>query len=189
MPSRKPILAILVLVPFLLFMSAEGESHESGSSGMLGKIVNFVILFGGLTFALYKPAKNFLAKRTEDIRKALDEARAARLNAEGKLEEARQKIAVLEVEVARIRAEAEAEGRKEKDAIRALAENEAQRIRSFAQQEIDFHLKSGIQELKEYTAELATAMAEARMKDTLTAADQSALIDKSLERLAGLHEK
>jgi F-type H+-transporting ATPase subunit b len=189
MSKRKAALAVLLLVPFLLAMSAEGESGEPASSGMLGKIINFAVLFGGLTFALYKPARNFLAKRTRDIQASLDEARDARTRAEARLEEARRRIASLQDEIAGFGRAAEAEGLAEKERIKALAEKEALRIRTFTQQEIDLQLKAGLQELKEYTADLAARLAEARMKDRITPAAQSDLIDKSIERLADLHEE
>ena len=189
MLNRKTVLALLLFVPFLLAASPEGESQEPASSGMLGKVINFAVLFGGLTFALYKPARNFLAKRTRDIQTSLDEARDARRQAEVRLEEARRRIASLEDEVAQLGREAEAEGRAEKERIKALGEKEALRIRTFTQQEIDLQLKAGIQELKEYTAELAAALAEARMKGRITPDGQSDLIDKSIERLAEFHEE
>jgi F-type H+-transporting ATPase subunit b len=170
-------------------MSAEGGPQASGSGGMLGKVINFVILFGGVTFALYKPARNFLVQRTRDIQASLDEARDGRLRAEAKLEEARAKLAALEGDVARLRAQAEAEGRAETERIRALAEKEARRIQAFTQQEVDLQLKAGIQELKEYTAGLAASLAEDRMKRRLTPDDQSGLIDKSIADLTELHEE
>jgi len=189
MSDRKAALAVLLLVPFLLFMSAEGETHESGSSGMLGKVVNFVVLFGALAFALSKPAKKYLTKRGRDIQAALDEAQAARKQAEAKLEEARIKLAALEGDMARLRSEAEAEGRAETSRIQDLAAKESQRIQAFTQQEIDLQLKAGLQELKEYTAGLAASLAEARMKARLTPEDQAALIDKSIAGLTDLHEE
>jgi F-type H+-transporting ATPase subunit b len=189
MSHRKAARAVLLLVPFLLAMSAEGGPQASGSGGMLGKVINFVILFGGVTFALYKPARNFLVQRTRDIQASLDEARDGRLRAEAKLEEARAKLAALEGDVARLRAQAEAEGRAETERIRALAEKEARRIQAFTQQEVDLQLKAGIQELKEYTAGLAASLAEDRMKRRLTPDDQSGLIDKSIADLTELHEE
>jgi F0F1-type ATP synthase membrane subunit b/b' len=102
---------------------------------------------------------------------------------------ARAKCAALEGDVSRLRAEAEAEGRAEKERIKALAEKEGERIKSFTQQEIDLQLKAGIQELKEYTASLAAGLAEDRMKARLTPADQSRLIDKSIAGLTELHEE
>jgi F-type H+-transporting ATPase subunit b len=189
MSDRKAALAVLLLVPFLLFMSAEGEARESGSSGMLGKIINFAVLCGVLTFALYKPARKYLTQRGRDIQAALDEAQAARKKAEARLEEARAKLADLEGDMARLRSEAEAEGRAETGRIQALAEKESRRIRAFTQQEIDLQLKAGLQELKEYTAGLAASLAEARMKARLTPEDQAALIDKSIAGLTDLHEE
>lgn len=189
MSTRKAALAVLLLVPFLLAMSAEGESQEAASSGMLGKVINFAVLFGGLTFALYKPARNFLAKRGRDIQASLDEARDARIKAEARLEEARRRIAALEGEIAGFGRAAEVEGLAEKDRIKVLTEKEALRIRTFTQQEIDLQMKAGLQELKEYTADLAAQLAETRMKGRITPADQSDLIDKSIERLADFHEE
>jgi len=189
MPDRKAAPAVLLLVPFLLFMSAEGESHGGASAGMLGKVLNFVLLFGGLVFALYKPARAFLEKRTRDIQASLDEARDGRLRAESKLEDARAKLAALEGDLARLRAQAEADGRAETERIKALASKEAERIQTFTQQEIDLQLKAGIQELKEYTAGLAASLAETRLKARLSAGDQAGLIDKSIDDLAKFHEE
>jgi F-type H+-transporting ATPase subunit b len=170
-------------------MTTEEGTSGSGSSNFLGKVVNFAVLFGGLTYILYKPLRNFLTKRSRDIRAALDEARGARREAEQKLEEAQRRIAALEDEVTGMKREAELKGLKEQAKIKALAEKEAIRIRTFAQQEIDLQLKAGIQELKEYTAEIAASLAEARMKDKITEEGQSKLIDKSIERLAEIHEE
>ncbi len=57
----------------------------------------------------------------------------------------------------------------------------SERIRTLASQEVDGHLKAGVRELKDYTAELAADLAEERIKNRLTAADQAALIDRSID--------
>lgn len=189
MADKKTALAVLLLVPLFLFMTTEEEAAASGDSGLLGKVINFILLFGGLVIVLRKPLREFLRKRTETIRALMKDAQTARLEAEGKLDEAGRKIAALEDEVVRMKKDAEAEGLKDKERIRALAAKEESRIRTFAEQEIDLQLKAGIQELKEYTAELAASLAEARIKDKITAKEQSALIDKSIDKLAELHEK
>jgi F-type H+-transporting ATPase subunit b len=189
MAERITAASVLLLVPWFLFMAGEEGAAAPGGSGMLGKVINFALLFGGLVFLLRKPLRDFLRKRTEDIRALLSEAQAARQDAEGKLDEAQRRIAAFEEEAVRMRTDAEAEGLKEKERIRMLTAKEAGRIRTFAEQEIDLLLKSGIQELKEYTADLAASLAEARMRDKITADEQSALIDKSIDQLAELHEK
>jgi len=168
----------------------EGESHAAaGSSGMLGKVINFVLLFGALGYFLYKPLMSFLSKRTSDIRASLDEARAARDEAERKFAETQSRLDALEGEAARMKSEAEAEGRRSREDIRALAEKEAERIRSLSAQEIDLRVKAGVQELKERTIELAAELAAARMNDAIDADGHSSLIDKSIGDLERFHEK
>lgn len=189
MSGRKPILAILCVIPLLCFMSSEEGSSASDLSDLLGKVINFVVLVTGLVFVLRKPMRNYLAKRSLDVQTMITEAREARQSAEQKLEEARRKMVALEEDVIKIKKDAELEGLMEKERIKALAQKEAERVRLFAEQEIDLHLKAGIQELKEYTAELAASLAETRIKEKITDEDQSALIDKSIERLAELYEK
>jgi len=189
MTKRNQALTVLFLVPFFLFMVSEEGGEAPGKGGFLGKVINFVILFGGLGYLLSKPLRSYLRKRSEDIRKALDEARQARLDAERKLEEAQKKLAVLEDEVGRIIKAAENEGFRERENIKALADKEAERIKSFAGQEIEMQLRAGKQELKEYTAELAASLAEDRLKEKITAQGHSRLIDKSIEKLAELYEK
>jgi F-type H+-transporting ATPase subunit b len=189
MPARNQALTVLLLVPFFLFMISEEGGEAAGKSDFLGKVINFVVLFGGLAYLLAKPLRNYLSKRSEDIRRALDEARQARLDAEGKLQEARKKLAVLEDEVGRIIKVAENDGFRAKENIKALAEKEADRIKTFARQEIEMQLRAGRQELKEYTAELAASLAEARLKEKITAQGHSRLIDKSIDKLAELYEK
>ncbi|MGA2587038.1 MAG: ATP synthase F0 subunit B [Candidatus Aminicenantales bacterium] len=189
MPGKKPVLAVLLVIPLILNMTAGEGSKASGAGEMIGKIINFAVLFGGLFFILRKPLRDYLAKRTRDIQSALTEARDARLEAERKLDDIRQRIARLEDEAARLRKDAELEGLKEKERIEALAEKEAGRIRSFTRQEIESQLKAGIQELKEFTTEKAASLAEAGLKDKITKEGQSVLIDKSIEKLADLYEK
>lgn len=156
---------------------------------MIGKIINFVLLFGGLFFLLRKPFLALLDKRTRTIERSLAEATEARAAAELQLEEARRKASTLEAEMARLKTEAEADGLKEKERIRELAGKEAERLRVLARLEIEAHLKAGVRELKAMTAELAAGLAEERLKSSLTDADQAVLIDKSIDRLKTLHEE
>ncbi len=164
-------------------------SHGGGGSDMIGKIINFVILFGGLFLLLRKPLGELLTRRTEAIARTLAEAAEARREAERKLEEARIKVAFLEAEIQRLGSVAEADAGREAMRIRELARREAERLQELARLEIDASLKAGIRELKEHTAALAAALAEARIKDRLTPDDQAALIDRSIAKLKTLHEE
>jgi F-type H+-transporting ATPase subunit b len=190
MPRKTQILIILAIVPFFLFFTAaEEKAHASNSSDFLGKVVNFIVLFGGLSYFLYKPLLSYLEKKSSDVRQSLEDAEVSRREAERKLQEATQRLSRLEEEVTKIKMEAELEGGREKERIKVLAQQEAERLRRFAQLEIEMQVKAGIQELKEYTAELAASLALGRIRRKLTPEDHSLLIDKSLERLAKLYEK
>ena len=200
-PRRLSALLLLLLLPLLAAAApqehpagaeakpGEAAAHESGGSGMGGKIINFAILFGGLFFALRKPLLAMLDNRTRTIERTLAEATAARRDAEAQLEEARRKAAQLEEEMIRLKAEAESDGRREKAQIRELAEKEAERLRALAHQEIEALTKAGIRDLKAMTADLAARLAEERLKARLSPSDQDALISQSIDRLKTLHEE
>lgn len=187
--TRKKILLILLLLPFLVFMAFEEEEHSSGLVDFLGKTVNFILLFGGLTYLLYKPIRHFLEKRGQDIQSSMKEAENSRAEAERKLKEIEARLAGLQEEMERIKEEGEEEGRRAKERTLQLAQQEAERIKHFATQEIDSIIRSGIRELKEYTAELATALAEEQIKKKMSPEVQVEIIDKSIERLDKLYEK
>lgn len=187
--DRKKILFVLLLLPFLVFMSSDEKEHSSGFADLLGKTVNFIILFGGLTYLLYKPIRYFLEKRGQDIKLSLREAEESKKEAERKLKEIESRLSGLEKEIEKLMKEAEDEGRKERDITLQLAQQETERIKHFAKQEIDAIIRAGIRGLREYTAVLATTLAEERIKKKLSPESQSLMIDRSIERLSELDEK
>lgn len=190
MRENKKILVILLLLPLLVFISsAEKDQASKNVLDFLGKTINFLVLFGGLAYLLFKPIQNFLGKRAENIRRSLQEAEDSRRKAENKLGEARTRLAGLERELEKIRERAESEGQGLREKIVQLAGQEAERIKSFARQEIEMLSQAETQHLKEYTAELAAALAAEMVKKKLSPKDQSQLIDKSIERLARLYEE
>lgn len=187
--GRKKILLVLLLLPFFVFMSPEEEEHPSGLLDFLGKTVNFIILFGGLTYLLYKPIRSFLEKRAQDIQSSLKEAEDSRKDAEQKLKEIETRLAGLEKEIEKVMKEAESEGQRGKEETLRMAKKETEKIKYFAKQEIDAIIRSRIRELREYSAVLATSLAEERIKRKMSPELQSQLINKSIERLDKLDEK
>lgn len=138
---------------------------------------------------LYKPVRNFLEKRSQNIQLSLQEAEDSKKEAELKLQEAKTRLAGLKGEITKIKKESELKGQTEKERIVELMQKEGNKIKYFAKQEIEMLINTGIQELKEYTAELATALAEEKIRRRMSLKDQSLFIDKSCERLDNLYEK
>lgn len=189
MEERKGILVILFLVPLFMFMASGEEEHKPHLMEFVGKTINFLILFGGLAYLLRKPLRNFLEKRSQDIRRSLEETEQVRREAEKRLEEVRVRLAGLEKEMASIRDEAEAEGRREKEKTLELGRREAEKVKSFARQEIELLFRAGVRELRKYAADLATAVVEQRIRKKMRPDIQSRFIDKSIERIDKIHEK
>ncbi len=187
--DRKKIILILLVLPFFVFMSPDEEEHSSGLVDFLWKTVNFIILFGGLTYLLYKPIRSFLEKRAQDIQLSLKEAEESKKNAEQKLKEIETRLAGLGKEVEKVMQEAEKEGMRGKEETLQMAQRETEKIKYFAQQEIDAITRSRMRELREYSAALATALAEERIKKKMSPELQSMLINRSIERLDKLDEK
>jgi F-type H+-transporting ATPase subunit b len=161
------------------------------SAGMdfLGKVVNALVLFGGLAFVLRKPLKAVLAKRTVDVGESIRLAETGRTEAEAKAAESRNGLAGLEGEVRGLKAEAEEAGKREAGRISRAAAVETERLKRFTRQELDEQLRRSVGELKAYAAARAADLARERIRKRLTPEAQAALNDKSIDRLSRLHEK
>jgi F-type H+-transporting ATPase subunit b len=180
---------VLLILPLFLFMSPSGEAGSSGLMDFIGKAVNFLVLFGGIGYILYKPLRAFLAKRTADVERTIREAEKQAEEARMKLREAEQKARGLEEDISGMKKEAEEHGTKEAEEIRALARNETERIKRFAQQEMDLQVRTRIHELKEYAADLAISLAESKIRKQVSEQGHYRLIDRSIERLRKLYEE
>jgi F-type H+-transporting ATPase subunit b len=190
MNRENKVLIILLLLPFFLFFSPEEEeSHASPLVGYLGKVLNFLVLFGGLGFLLRKPLMSFLENRGQDIDTTIKEAKKEREETEKKYKHALDRLEKLKEELEKIRKDAEEEGQKRKKSILQAAEKEAERIKNFARQEIEMFFQTKVSELKTQTAELATGLAIVNIKAKMTPERQSLLIDSSIEKLEDFYEK
>jgi F-type H+-transporting ATPase subunit b len=161
----------------------------SATMDFLGKVVNFLVLFGGLTLVGWKPVKAMLAKRTVDVGEAIRLAEAGRAASEAKAAESRAKLAGLEGDVLALKTAAGEEGRRETERIALAAQAEAERLKKLTRQELDEQVRLGVRELKVYAAARATDLARERIRKRLTPEIQAALIEKSIDKLSHLHEE
>jgi F-type H+-transporting ATPase subunit b len=189
MSGKNGILLVLVLLPLFLFLTPGEAEKAAGTADFAGKVVNFLLLFGGLGFFLYKPMRAFLENKTSEIRRFLEEAKSSRKEAEDRYEATMRRVEGLSGEIAKMKAEAEAQGNKEKARIAKQAEEEAARVLRLVRQEIDAHTQTGIREVRTFVAETATSLARERIRKNLVPDDHSLLVDKSIERLSKLDEK
>ncbi|MBE7008992.1 MAG: ATP synthase F0 subunit B [Ruminococcaceae bacterium] len=91
-------------------------------------LLNFVILAGGLYFILYKPVKEFMAKREQHYKEIDDYAMKNRVEAEELRKAAQEKLDAAEEEIAAMHVKASDEIEAEKQRQLGEARAEARRI-------------------------------------------------------------
>lgn len=170
---------------------AHGEGHDApktyfGIPGWLLKLVNMFVFLGVLGYLVGGPVKNAFAARSEQIRRAADEARARREKADQLASEIQSRLAQIEDELRTIRERAEAEGERQKRELIAAAEAEAQKILATARNEVDNRLKRARHELTEYAGELASERAEALLRERINDSDRHNLFRESVKELEGV---
>ncbi len=190
MPNlKRPAALVLLLLPLWLGFSTADESHVSPLTDLLGKTVNFVILFGGLGFLLAKPLRRFLTEMGLAVAETIKDTEKAKKDAEGKLQSLHERMLTLEQEVRKIKGDGEEAGRREKERTLDLARQESERIRSFAAQEIQAHAQAAQAEIRERAAESAVSLARVNIERRLTPELHSRLIDESISSLETLYEE
>jgi F-type H+-transporting ATPase subunit b len=188
MANKKIFWILWLAFPLFLCMAPENSAHSSNSMDFLGKVINFTVLFGGLFLILRKPVKNYLEQRVKKEDFSIKEAMETRNESEEKLKSALSRLDVLSEKVRAIKDEAEQDGEKQKEKILESAQKEADRLKDMSKQEIESIYASVMKELRSYAAEVTIEEAAKRIKQRMTPKIQSAIIDRSIERLDKLNE-
>ena len=162
----------------------EAESEREGSRELAYKVVNFLILVGALGYLLRKPLRDFLAGRSEAIRKCLDEGRKALEASQAQLQAIENKLRNLEEEIARFKAASAQEMQAERERLRRAAEAEAERMLEFARAQIESAARAARLELKAYAAGQAVDLAEQMVRERLDEAGRRRLVDRFVREVS-----
>lgn len=171
-------------------VAEHNTSHdEHGSNSLLGPIINFLFLFGGLTLVLRKPIARFFKNYTESVQNNLTDAAASRTTSEASLKKINARLHEMAGEAKDIRIAAEEAGKADYERILESARDAAEKIKAKTAADIDLISQFGVKALKKFIVDLAVARARANILGTLKPEDQPGLIDKSIERLERIHAK
>ena len=179
-------LLIIIGVPLIASVAfgVEGGEHGGGGEGgMLWKVINFILLAVGIYIVWVKFIKGMLAGRREGIRKAIEEAKLARDEAERKAAEYEKKLALLDSSVEEIFQELRKEGEAEKENLIKEAQKSAEKIKEQAKVSADQEIKKANEYIKGEIARLAVDMAGEVLKREVKPSDQQRLIDESLDTI------
>jgi F-type H+-transporting ATPase subunit b len=137
---------------------------SGGATYWLAVVINFAIIALGVVYFSRLHLPTMFRNRTESIRKAMDEAKAASDDAKTRLAAIEARLSRLDSDIAAMRSKAEQDGAAEEARIRAAAEDDKQKIVEAAVQEIDVAAKSARRDLAAYAADLAVNLARRRIQ-------------------------
>lgn len=155
---------------------AAKEENSQSSHELLYKIINFIILVGGLAYVLRKPMAEFFTSRTASIQRALDEGRKAWEASQAQLRAVEEKLRGLEAEIAAFKASALREMEAERQRLQQASAEEAARILEAARAQMEIALRGAQQELRNYAAQQSVARAEELIRTRLEDADRRRLV-------------
>ena len=179
------VLAVLLLVSPAL--AAEGGGHEGGlinlDRSLLIQVVNFLVLLFILWKLLYKPLVAKMEERTQAIKKSLEEAQAARVDAERQRQEHAAQIQAALGEAQAIRSTALKEAAEEQRRLVEAARAEAGRLVQTAKTEMEQDIRRARQQLQQEVGDLAVQIAERLIKKSLRDEDHHRIVQEAISRV------
>ena len=147
-------------------------------SEFIPALIAFLIIWAVLAKFAWPAVTGILDKRQETIKNNLDEAEAAKIEAQRSLDEYKQQLADARREAAGILDEARRAGEQVKADITAQAQAQADEMIAKAKKSIEKEKLAAIADLQGSVAELSVAVAGRFIGEDLSDADQRKLIEK-----------
>jgi F-type H+-transporting ATPase subunit b len=190
--SKKMTTVLLTSMLLMLSGAAFAAGGGHADSGVLLKdflyrVLNFGLVVALLVYFLRKPLKKGLAGRSEEIEKALAEAKQAKEEAEAKFAEYDRKLDQATEEIAEISDAIRREGELEKQKIIENAKQMAIKIEKDAEKAAELEVAKARRELQQEAAQLAVNLAEGLLKKNFTKDDDARLIDEYMQKVGELH--
>ncbi len=158
-------------------------------AGMVPAILTlaiFVLLLVVLSKFAWGPIASGLKAREDKIRQDIADAEAARARAEATLRDYQTQLASAEEKIRGMMAAASADAEKAAENIRLRGRQEAEEIKEKANRDIEASRDNAIRDIYAQAADLSTSIAEKIIRRELRPEDQKALVEESLNQLAGV---
>ncbi len=163
--------------------AAEASEQSESPWAIIFRLINFAILAYALVYLLRSPFAKYLDNRRTQIRAALVDAAETRRVSTERLAEIDARMKTLPAELDELRTRGAQEIAAEEARIDRAADIERERLLAQTRREIEMQLRAAQRELVTEAANLAVDLAAARVKQTITDADQLRLVDRYLEQL------
>jgi F-type H+-transporting ATPase subunit b len=181
------LVALLVVLLASPVLAAEGGGHDGGlislDKSLIIQAINFLVLLFILWKLLYKPLVAKMEERTQAIKKSLEEAQAARAEAERQRQQHAAQIQAALAEAQQIRATAMKEAAEEQRRLVEAARGEAAKLVASAKAEMDQDIRRAREQLRQEVGDLAVQIAERLIKKSLRDEDHHRIIQEALARV------
>ncbi len=168
------LLVTLFVNTTLYAAEGHGAGHEASlfSLDFLFRVINFVILFGGIGYAISKPLKSYLKERSNKVREAILEAKKAKEDAEAKARYYEEKLNNLKNELEAIKAQYQKEAEEEKERIAKEYQEQLEKFKERMVKSLEQEKLKLKEELMVQLADMAYEIAEELVKKNFTPEDQ-----------------
>lgn len=143
---------------------------------LVAQIINFTLIFGGLTLMLWRPAMTFLDKRAAEIQKGLEDAAAAAKARQNAEQEAEKVLVEARAEASKLIAEARNRGDDVAKAIQTEARSKAEETAAQARVDAQAARDAELAGLRDQVVNISVAMAQRIIGESLDAKKQQALV-------------
>jgi F-type H+-transporting ATPase subunit b len=184
------MLAILsvVLSAAVAYASGGGEGEEGGNwLNFAWRALNFLVLVGFLYWLLANKIKEFFVTRRADIKTALEDAEAAKAEAQRKYNEYITKLDKAAGEIKNITEMIKAQGLAEKEKIIEDAKKAAEKMKEDTKARMEQEFKKASNELRGEAVQLSVQIAEEILKRNVTQEDHNKMVEDYLEKVVIKH--
>ncbi len=185
----KKIILVLLFIVISCILPAVSFAAEGGEAGWgwwetAGRWVNILVIFGVIFYFARGFISKYFSDRRENIGTEIEEAQAARKNAEAELAKMKDKMSRLDQELEELQRQAEENARKEKEKIEAEAAAESEKIISSVKGEVDGLMRAARDELKSYAGQLAVDLAAKKIRSEMDEENREKVVKRFLEDLS-----
>ena len=145
--------------------------------------ISVFVLFFALSYLLFNPVRQFLAKRQELIANDLDTAKTSKENARALQAEYEAKLRDINREAEEILEDARKRAKKRETEIVEEAKMEASRIIERANYEIVLEKKKALDEMKQEMISVASLMAGKAVAASINTQIQDSLVEETLKEI------
>ncbi len=171
---------------FLFLAEAQSEGGFGINFDIFeANVINLAILVGVLFYYGKGIVGNILSERRAKIEEQIQEIEGMQKQAANAVAEQQQKLAQAKVEAEKIRQEATVNAEKLRVAILAQGEQEVEKIKATAMQDLNSEQERAVNQLRQKAAALAMAKVESQLTSILDDSAQTKLIDRSIAQLGG----